>query len=40
MTKMKKFVLALNVAVIYIGTEIFGNAQTVTIQKKINSNKT
>lgn len=39
MTTMKKFVLALNVAVVYIGTEIFGNVQTVTIQKKINSIK-
>lgn len=32
---MTKFVLVLSVVVAYIGTEKFGNAQTVTIQKKI-----
>ena len=32
---MKKFVLALNVVVAYTGTEKFGNAQTVIIQRKI-----
>lgn len=34
-TTMKKFVHVLNVVVVYIGTEIFGNAQIVTIRKKI-----
>lgn len=34
-TTMKKFVHVLNVEVVYIGTEIFGNAQIVTIRKKI-----
>lgn len=32
---MKKFVHVLNVVVVYIGTEIFGDAQIVTIRKKI-----
>ena len=32
---MKKFVHALNVVVAYIGMEKFGNAQIVTIQRKI-----
>ena len=33
----KKFVLVLSAVVVYIGTEKFGNAQIVTIQKKINN---
>ena len=32
---MMKFVHALNAVVAYIGMEKFGNAQTVTIQRKI-----
>lgn len=35
MMTMMKFVHALNVVVVYIGTENFGNAQIATIQKKI-----
>lgn len=35
MMTMKKFVHALNVVVAYIGMEKFGNAQIVTIQRKI-----
>lgn len=35
MMTMKKFVHALNVVVAYIGMEKFGNAQIVTIQRKV-----
>lgn len=34
-----KFVHALNVAVVYIGMEKFGNAQTVTTQRKTKEEK-
>ena len=39
MTMMMKFVHVLNVEVVYIGTEIFGNVQIVNIQKKIKKQK-
>lgn len=35
MMTIKKFVHALNVVVAYIGMEKFGNAQIVTMQRKI-----
>ncbi len=38
-TMTMKFVLALNVVDVCIGTETFGNVQTVTIQKKIRKHK-
>lgn len=36
---MMKFVHALNAAVVYIGMEKFGNAQTVTTQRKTKKEK-
>ena len=36
---MMKFVHALNVVVAYIGMEKFGNAQTVTTQRKTKKEK-